>query len=766
MEKKQLRKEALEYHRSGRPGKIEVRVTKPFSTQKDLSLAYTPGVAEVSLEVHKDPHLAYRYTAKGNLVAVISNGTAVLGLGNIGALASKPVMEGKGNLFKKFADIDVFDIEVDETDPDKIIDIVAALEPTFGGVNLEDIKAPECFYIEEKLRERMSIPVFHDDQHGTAIVSGAALINAMEIAGKKWEEAVLIVNGAGAAGIACAKFYMVLGIRKENIIMLDSKGVIRQDREDLNPYKRFFATDRDVYTLEDAIKGADIFVGVSTADVLTADMVRSMNENPIIFALANPDPEIKYEVAKEANPNVIMGTGRSDYPNQINNVLVFPFLFRGALDVQAKMINEEMKMAAARALAQLAKEEIPESVLKAYGLKKLEFGRDYIIPKPFDPRALFYVAPAVAKAAVESGAARVDSIDIDAYREVLLTRVDQIRSVTRYIYDRARENPKRVVFTETTDEEILRAVSDAVDEGIVKPVFVGARSFTRDDVAKKIRDIGLKESLLEKIEFIDPLYYEKSKEYARVLFEENGRKGITMQEACYLIRHRPTFFASMMVKQGDADSLLIGTTFNYPTVVKPLLRVLDKRRRDSVVAGIYIMVINNEIYVFADTTMVPNPTSEQLAEIAHEAAVFYKDVAGKEPVVAMLSFSNFGSNTQEEARKVREAVKIVREKYPDLLVDGEMQANIAADRELRDAFYPFNRLKERDVNVMVFPDLNSANIAYKLLYKMGGAYPIGPIIVGMKQSAHALEMGSTARMILDMIAVAVVDAQRKQTPGV
>ncbi len=757
-----LKERALKYHSMGRPGKIEVKVTKPFKTQDDLSLAYTPGVAEVCLDIADNPHDAYRYTAKSNLVAVISNGTAVLGLGDIGALASKPVMEGKGNLFKNFADVDVFDIEVNETDPDKLVDIVAALEPTFGAINLEDIKAPECFYVEEKLRERMKIPVFHDDQHGTAVISGAALLNALEITGKDISKCKLVVNGAGAAGIACAKFYVTLGIKRENVLMLDSKGVIYKGRQEgINKYKEFFANETDARTLEDAIKGADIFLGVSKADILTEEMVKSMNDKPIIFAMANPDPEITYDKATHANPNVIMGTGRSDYPNQINNVLAFPFLFRGALDTRAKMINDEMMMAAAKALALLAKEDVPESVLKAYGVENLKFGPEYILPKPFDPRALIYVAPAVAKAAIDSGVAQVENFNMETYKEQLLERLDKTKAVTHYIYNKAKSNPKKVVFTETTDPNILRAVQDSLEEGIVKPIFIGARSYTKEDVAKKIREIGLKETMLDKIEFIDPIYYEKTDEYAEQVFKERSRKGLTRKEADYLMRHRPNYFASMMVRNGDADSLIVGETYNYPYVVKPILQFGEKRDKDSVVAGLYLMIINNKIYVFGDTTINVNPTSEQLAAIANEAACFYEDLTDHEPVVSMLSFSNFGSNNQAEAKKIRDAVRIIKEKYPDLTVDGEMQANIAVDKELRDRFYPFNELFNKDVNVIIFPDLNSGNIAYKLLYKMGGAYPIGPILVGLKQSAHVLEMGSSADMIKDMIALAVFDAQRK-----
>ncbi len=757
-----LKEDALHYHSMGRPGKLEVKPTKPFKTQKDLSLDYTPGVAYVSLDVADNPKNAYKYTAKGNLVAVVSNGTAVLGLGNIGALGSKPVMEGKGNLFKNFADIDVFDIEVDERDPDKMVDIVAALEPTFGAINLEDIKAPECFYIEDKLKERMNIPVFHDDQHGTAVITGAAILNALEISGKDISTCRLVVSGAGAAGMACTKFYVTLGIKKENILMIDSKGVIYKGRkEGMNKYKEFFAAETDARTLEDALKGADIFLGVSQPNVVTEKMVKSMNSTPIIFAMANPDPEITYEKAKHANPNAIMGTGRSDYPNQINNVLAFPFLFRGALDTRARQINDEMMMAASKALAQLAKEDVPESILKAYGVENLKFGPDYILPKPFDPRALVYVAPAVAQAAIDSGMAQVDNFDIKQYKEQLRERLDKTKAVTRYIYNKAKSDPKRVVFTETTNANILRAVQDALDDGIVKPVFIGARSYTKDDVIKRIKELGLRESILDKIEFIDPMYYSKTDEYVRQIFKARSRKGLTEKETYYLMHHRPNYFAAMMVKNGDADSMIVGETYNYPAIVKPVLHFTG-RNEDSVVAGLYVMIINNKIYIFGDTTINVNPTSEQLAVIAKESADFYSDLTGSEPVVAMLSFSNFGSNNQEEAKKIKNAVCIAKEKYPELVIDGEMQANVAVDKDLRGEFYPFSDLNGKDVNVLICPDLNSANIAYKLLYKMGGAYPIGPILVGLKRSAHVLEMGSSVSMIEDMIALAVLDAQRKE----
>lgn len=762
---KNLRQEALEYHSLEKPGKIEVRYTKPFNSQKDLSLAYTPGVAEVCLHIKDHPRDAYKYTSKANLVAVVTNGTAVLGLGNIGALAGKPVMEGKGNLFKKFADIDVFDIELNENNPDKIIEIVAALEPTFGGINLEDIRAPECFYIEDELKKQMNIPVFHDDQHGTAVVSGAALLNALEITGKDITKIKVVMSGAGAAGIACAKFYVSLGVKKENIIMVDSKGVIYQGRsEGMNPHKEHFATTRSARTLKEAIEGADLFFGLSQPGILTKEMVKSMNDKPIIFAMANPTPEIAYKDAKEANPNAIVGTGRSDYPNQINNVLIFPFIFRGALDTLSTQINEEMKIAAAKALADLAKMDVPENVLKAYGLSNLKFGPDYIIPKPFDPRALIYVSSAVAKAAIDSHVARIESFNVTEYKKTLELKLDKTRSITRYIYEKAKENPKRVVFTETTNPNILRAVQNALEENTVKPVFVGSRGRTKEFVVQKIKELGLNEKMIDQIEFIDPVQAPQRERYIKKLFDIRARKGITMEEASYVINHRPNVFSTMMVREADADALLIGETYNYPTVIKPILQVTEKKE-ETPVAGVYLMVIKNRIYLFADTTVNINPDAKTLAYIAVETAKFYQDLTNTEPIVAMLSFSNFGSNEQEEAKKVKKAVEIARSLDTSLLIDGEMQATIASDPLLRDEFYPFNTIKDKDANIFIFPNLDAGNISYKLMYKLGGAYPIGPILLGLKKSIHVLEMGSSVRTIEDMIALAVFDAQRKEKNG-
>ncbi len=750
-------KEALIYHETGKPGKIEVIATKPFKTQRDLGLAYTPGVASVSSAIEQNPLNVFKYTAKGNLVAVVTNGTAVLGLGNIGALAAKPVMEGKGILFKKFADIDVFDIELDTEDPDELICTVKRLEPTFGAVNLEDIKAPECFYIEEKLKEIMNIPVFHDDQHGTATVTGAALLNALEIANKDIKEVKIVISGAGAAGLACADYFRRLGANE--IIVCDSKGVIYRGREEnMNPYKERFAVETQDRTLEQAIRGADVFLGVSAPHILSKEMVRTMRKPPIIFAMANPIPEIEYEDAKDACPDAIVGTGRSDYPNQINNVLVFPFIFRGALDVRAKTINHEMMMAASKAIATLAKEDVPESVLKAYGLKKLKFGPEYIIPKPFDPRALEYVAPAVAKAAISSGVAQIEKIEEKKYKEELEARIDKVRIITRSIYNRAKEDPKRVVFPDSEEEEILRAIKIITDEGIAYPVLLGER----ENIEKRLEELDIHKSLLEKVEIIDPLTSENTDRYIGEYFRLRERKGITYKEAERLVKYRRYFFGAMMVKLGDADAIVAGEPHNYPYVAEPILKIIGAKK-DNVVAGVYMLIVRNKVYFLADTTMIIEPSAEQLACIAIETANLCKEITNTEPIIAMLSFSNFGSNRGDpQVDKVRKATKIIKEIEPSLTVDGEMQANIAVDRILRDKFYPFNTLKGKDVNVLIFPDLNSANIAYKLVYKMGNFHPIGPILVGLNKSAHILEMGSSPDFIADLTAIAVIDAQVKE----
>jgi malate dehydrogenase (oxaloacetate-decarboxylating)(NADP+) len=742
------KEEALEYHTKGRPGKIEVVLTKPCVTQRDLSLAYTPGVAEPVREIEKNPDDAYVYTAKGNLVAVISNGTAVLGLGNVGALAGKPVMEGKGVLFKRFADIDVFDIEVNEQDPDRFIEIVAALEPTFGGINLEDIKAPECFYIEEKLKERLQIPVFHDDQHGTAIISGAALLNALELVGKKIEEVKIVVSGAGASAIACADFYVKLGAKKENIIMVDTKGVIYKGRKErMNPYKERFASDTDARTLEEALEGADVFLGCSIGGIVSQEMVKKMAEKPIIFALANPIPEIGYYEAKEARPDAIVATGRSDYPNQVNNVLGFPFIFRGALDVRSRAINDEMKIAASKALAALAREDVPDSVLKAYGVESLRFGPDYIIPKPLDPRVLLWEAPAVAKAAMETGAARIH-IDIEEYKEKLEARLGKSREVMRIIINKAKANPKRVVYPEGEENKIIRAAAIVMEEGIARPILLGREEVIR----KKIEELGLRLNP----EVVHPDNFPLLDKYVEKLFELRHRKGVTLDEATRLIK-LPNYFGAMMVYMGDADACVSGLTYNYPEVLRPALQIVKTKDGVKKVAGLYIMVFKDKVFFFTDATVNIETTAEDLSEIAILAA----DLARKfeiEPKVAMLSFSNFGSTRHPLSDKVREAVEIVKRKRPDIIIDGEMQADTAVVPEIVEKHYPFSRIKG-DANVLVFPDLEAANVAYKLLSRLGGAEAIGPILLGMGKSIHVLQMGDEVKDIVNITAIAVVDAQ-------
>ncbi len=746
------REEALAYHKlDGRPGKIEVKPTKPLSTQRDLSLAYSPGVAYPVLEIEKDPETAYEYTAKGNLVAVISNGTAILGLGNRGALASKPVMEGKGVLFKRFADIDVFDIEVDATDPDEFIRVVAAIAPTFGGINLEDIKAPECFYIEEKLKAMLDIPVFHDDQHGTAIISGAALLNALELAGKKAEDVKMVISGAGASAIACAKLAIKLGVRKENIIMVDSRGVIYKGRtERMNPYKEEFAVETDARTLADAMKGADVFYGLSVAGVVTPEMVKSMAENPIIFAMANPDPEIPYEVAKEARPDAIMATGRSDYPNQVNNVLGFPFIFRGALDVRARAINDEMKLAAAYALAALAKEDVPDSVLRAYGLESLHFGPEYIIPKPFDPRVLLWVAPAVAKAAMETGVAR-KHIDLDEYREQLALRQGKGEHIRHFFINSAKQvkPARRVVFAEGEEEKIVRAAAQVAEEGIAQPILIGRKAVIRE----KIERLGLRFEPT----IVDPETCARKDDYAQALYKLRQRKGVTLKRA-YKLLHDPNVLAPMMVYMGDADAAVSGLTYEYPEVIRPALQIHHTAPGSRLAAGAYIMIVGKKVYIFTDATVNIDPSAEDLADIALLAADFARQL-GLEPRVALLSFSNFGSTRHPMSEKVRRAVDILREKAPDLAVDGEMQADTAVVAEIVDERYPFSRVK--DANVLVFPDLEAANIAYKLLARLGKAEAIGPILLGMGAPVHVLQTGDQVRDIVNIVAVAVLDAARR-----
>ena len=742
------REDALEYHRlKGRPGKVAIVPTKPMDTQRDLGLAYTPGVAEPVLEIEKNPEDAYEYTSKGNLVAVVSNGTAILGLGDRGALASKPVMEGKGVLFKKFADVDVFDIEVNSHDPDEIIKVVAAISPTFGGINLEDIKAPECFYIEEELKKMLDIPVFHDDQHGTAIISSAGLANALEIVGKKHSEIRMVISGAGAAAISCAELAIRWGVKRENIMLVDSKGVVHTGRTDLNKYKQRFVLDTEARTLADAVRGADVFYGLSVANVLTPDMVKSMAKDPIVFAMANPDPEIKYELAKEARKDVIMATGRSDYPNQVNNVLGFPFIFRGALDVRAKAINDDMKFAASKALAALAKEDVPDSVLRAYGVESMKFGREYIIPKPLDPRVLLWEAPAVAEMAMKTGVAR-KKIDIDEYREQLAYRQGRGEQVRYFLQNKARSSggAKRLVFAEGEEQKIIRAAYQVKEEGIATPVLIGRASVIND----QLKTLGLD----FKPEIVDPFAFNKGEEYARVFYETRQRKGVSMADARKRVTD-PNLLAPLMVKMGDADACVSGLTYDYPEVIRPALQIHHTAPGVTRAAGVYIMIVEDRVYLFTDATVNIDPTAEDLAEIACLAA----DYAMKleiEPRVAFLSFSNFGSTPHPLSDKVRKAVELTKARRPDLTVDGEMQADTAVVPELMEERYPFSAV--RDANVLVFPSLESANIAYKLLARLGKAKAIGPILLGMGAPVHVLQLGDEVNNIVQIAAVAVMDA--------
>ncbi|MFQ5706542.1 MAG: NADP-dependent malic enzyme [bacterium] len=750
------KEEALNYHVRGRAGKIEVSTTKPCVTQKDLSLAYTPGVAEPCREIEKNPNDIFKYTAKGNLVAVVSNGTAVLGLGDIGPAAGKPVMEGKGVLFKRFADIDVFDLEIDSHDPDEVIRVVKLLEPTFGGINLEDIKAPECFYIEEELKKQMNIPVFHDDQHGTAIISGAGLLNAAELVGKRLDELKVVISGAGAAGIACAKFYIQLGVRKENVMLTDSKGVVYKGRKErMNPFKELFAVETEARTLADALKGADVFFGVSAPNLVTKEMVRSMADHPILFAMANPDPEITYEEAMAARDDVILATGRSDYPNQVNNVLGFPFIFRGTLDVRATAINEEMKVAAARALAALAKEPVPYNVIKVYRLERLEFGRDYIIPKPFDPRVLLWEAAAVAKAALDTGVA-LTKIDIDEYKEKLEARLGLARKVMRVMINKAKKAPKRIVYPEGDHVPILKACEIVLDEGMAHPILLG----NQEIIEGKIQELHL--NLDKGVEIIDPVKSARFEDYVAQFYQIRQRKGVTSHEAEQIMRNR-NYFGSMMVHSGDADGLVSGLTQAYRETIRPALQIIGMRAAVHKVAGLYMMIFKDRVYFFADATVNIEPTSEDLAEIALLCA---KEVRrfDLEPVVAMLSFSNFGSARHPLAEKVRRATEIVKQRAPDLVVDGEMQANTAVVPEIIDETYPFSALKGKGgANVLIFPNLEAGNVAYKLLRRLGGAEAVGPILLGMKKPVHVLQVGDFNEVdVVNMTAIAVIDAQASE----
>ena len=754
MQNEQQRRAALVYHAKPRPGKIEVVPTKNYDTQRDLALAYSPGVAIPCLEIEKSKEDVYKYTNKGNLVAVISNGTAVLGLGDIGPEASKPVMEGKGLLFKIFADIDVFDIEVDASDTEKFIEAVKAIAPTFGGINLEDIKSPEAFEIERRLKEELDIPVMHDDQHGTAIISAAALLNALELSEKKIEEVKIVVSGAGAAAISCTKLYRAFGANVEHIVMLDSKGVIRKDRENLSPEKEEFATARDLKTLDEAIIDADVFIGLSKADILTTDMLLSMAKNAIVFAMANPDPEIKYDLACKTRSDIIMATGRSDNPNQVNNVLGFPFIFRGALDVRSTTINEAMKMAAVKALADLAKESVPEQVNLVYDETRLSFGKDYIIPKPFDPRLITTVPVAVAKAAMDSGVAQAPIEDWDRYKEVLESRLGNSQKMVRLLHDRAKSDPKRLVFAEADQMDVLKAAQIVEEEGIAKPILLGNKAVIND--LRKAIDFD------SEVEIIDPKdqnHDPQRKMYAELFWKDQKRKGYTLYDAERLMWER-NYFASMMVKNGDADAMLSGYSRNYRSVVKPILETISKAKGVSKVAATNLMLTKSGPLFLSDTTINVEPTSKELAKIAqmtgHMAGLF-----GIEPIIALLSFSNFGSSRFSQAKKVSEAVSILHRSNPNLVVDGPIQSDFALNKDLLHKVFPFSVLNNKKVNILVFPNLDAANITYKLMKELNEALSIGPILMGLSEPIHVLQLGASVDEIVNMAAVAVIDAQSK-----
>jgi len=755
MQKDLRREQALEYHAKGRPGKIEVIPTKDAKTQRDLSLAYSPGVAEPCKEIEKNPETVYKYTAKGNLVAVISNGTAVLGLGDIGPEASKPVMEGKGVLFKIFADIDVFDIEINEKDPEKFVQIVSSLEPTFGGINLEDIKAPECFYIEQKLRETMKIPVMHDDQHGTAIISAAALLNALELQKKKIDRAKFVVNGAGAAAMACVRLYVELGARSSNFVMFDRKGALYAGRPDLEGDKLQFATAKNDMSLEQALKDADVFIGLSVGNVLNREMIKSMAKRPIVFAMANPDPEISWEEALAAREDVIMATGRSDYPNQVNNVLGFPFIFRGALDVRATKINEEMKLAAVRALADLARTTVPDIVNIAYNTNNLAFGPLYIIPKPLDPRLLSTIAPAVAKAAIESGVAQSSITNWEEYAIELDKRLGLDNQLMRALGNKARKDPRRLVFAEADNPKILKAAQIIYDEGGAYPILLGNE--------RKIRDIAQANAIdLDGLPIIDPQseeLIEKRREYAELFFQKRSRRGFNKYESQKIITNR-NYFGCMMVETGEADAMISGLTKNYPDTIRPAIHIIGVEPGVKKIAGMYLLLTKKGPLFLADTTVNFNPTAEELADITIMVAREVRNFS-LTPRIAMLSYSNFGSSDSPEARLVAQAREIVKERYPTLLVDGEMQANMAFNNDLLKENYPFSELVDQEVNTLIFPNLASGNVAYNLLKEVGGADAIGPILLGLKKPVHVLQLGSSVRSIVNMAIVAVIDAQTK-----
>jgi malate dehydrogenase (oxaloacetate-decarboxylating)(NADP+) len=750
--KKITREEALAYHTGKRHGKTEVVATKPCMTQRDLSLAYTPGVAEPCLVIEKDPETAYEYTNKGNLVAVVSNGTAVLGLGNIGALAGKPVMEGKGVLFKRFADIDVFDIEVDSLKPEEVIRFCQMLEPTVGGINLEDIKAPECFEIEEELKRTMNVPVFHDDQHGTAIISGAALLNAVEVVGKKIDEIKVVFCGAGASGIACATFYLSLGVKPENLLMVDSKGVIYAGRsEGMNPYKERFAVETECRTLEEAMRGADVFTGVSVKGMVTQEMVKTMADNPIIFAMANPDPEITPEEVTAVRDDAVMATGRSDYPNQVNNVLGFPFIFRGALDVAATSINEEMKLAAARALADLAREDVPDSVIRAYGGKPLKFGREYLIPKPFDYRVLLWEAPAVAEAAIRSGVARHPYASREEYVRQLEDRLSRTHQVMHVVFDHAKADPKRIVFPEGEADKIVRAAKILTEEGICHPVLLGDAETVTGLLAEHEVPEGA-------VEVVDPRTDDRQRDYASKFMEKRWRRGVTEVVARKKMRDS-VYFGNMMVAEGAADGLIAGVTMAYPDSIRPALEIHHTLEGVHKAAGIYLLLFEDRMLFIADTTVNPDPSAEELAEIAWMAGQVAKNYFYVEPRIAMLSYSNFGSNIDPRSSKVRRAAEIAAERWPQLLIEGEMHADTAVEPSIARDSFPFSRIKG-DANILICPDLESANIAYKLLWRLGKVEAIGPILTGIAKPVHVLQRGVEVTDIVNMAAISVLKAQR------
>lgn len=749
------KQDALDYHSQGKPGKIEVVPTKPYSSQRDLSLAYSPGVAEPCLKIAKNKQDVYKYTAKGNLVGVISNGTAVLGLGDIGPEASKPVMEGKGLLFKIFADIDVFDIELDATDPELFIQTVKALAPTFGGINLEDIKAPEAFEIERRLKEELNIPVMHDDQHGTAIISAAGMLNALELAGKKLEDVKIVISGAGASAMGCARLYESLGAKLENIYMFDSKGLLSKDRDNLSQEKLHFAIHEKTIDLVSGIKGADVFVGLSKGGIVSKAMVKSMADNPIVFALANPDPEITYEDTLAARKDAIVATGRSDNPNQVNNVLGFPFIFRGALDVRATTINEEMKLAAVHAIARLAKEPVPEEVSEAYGERSITFGRDQFIPKPLDHRLIYYVAPAVAKAAMDSGVARNPITDWDAYEAELKKRLGIDNKLVRTLTEKAERNPKRVVFPEADDYRILKAAQVAYEEGVAIPILLGRREKVLEMIEEYSMDLG-------DVLVLDPKSEQEADQlnrYAKEFFKLRQRKGYTLYEASKIMRER-NYFGAMMVQCGDADAMVSGVTRKYTNVLRPALQAVGTQKDVNKIAGMYILITKRGPVFLADTTVNFDPTAEEIADMTSHIAKTIRKFKIT-PRIALLSYSNFGSGDGKDARKMAEAVRIIHDKYPTLTVDGEVQANFAMNNDLMQDKFPFSELANKEVNTFIFPNLSAGNIAYKMIQEMTGAEAIGPILVGMKKSVHVLQLGASIREIVNMVKVAVVDAQNK-----